>query len=803
MEPRAGPYVSLAVLGTVPSEAIGPPESSPPAGLAVSTMRTLLSQFCEEFEAVVRPLLEPLKQASATLSQADGLSVQEVLPDLRDLHHQLQVVADKVGDQQAYVLIFGPLKSGKSTLMNAMCAAYVSEVTSLPAYPCMVYVSHASNRELVVTRYDGEQKTYGDLDGLRSVLATAHTRLASEIRRVEARDEEFDAQTHFPEAIRRIDVRLPAGNLAQSGAVLVDTPGLYTRMKFGYDRMTREFRDTAACAIFVVKSENLFLEQVFEEFNQLLQLFSRIFLLVNLDTAKMDLHADGSLGPSLERKDPVRIIEAFENLAMSAPLKAAADEGRLRIYPVDLLQAASKRLRSEGQPAEAHAEEDGQAHGYSGQADFDAFLGDLTDYLNSTDYLVAFLSDSLRHASGLLTDIRGLSDRRGVLELGSEIERLGASLRRAEHRGRILSRLSAFSWDDAFEELRGEASTSTRGATRKIRDRTADLLSMEIRAWFESDASLTSLYDDDLAPVLGDFERDLLHTMRDSIASRVHAGSAGLHLPSQTAEDLEAVGMDLDAVGRRALEEVDGLTDSIAEELVLDVDAIPVRKGFWDWILFRSRAQVRRRLLGAPGRPNVDIPAAVKARRLGDEARQALDSKCIEHVDQRYPALLLKAKDEFFAPYAEHARASLGAELQAKVDENAAYRQDIQRQLDRVEQIRTELEQLNDRVDRALASMEELTGRYGETEPELLVRPFEAEEATDPPAPALSSDHGAPHGNGNGNGGVELEDRGELVPMEPPVFAPRVTVESDDAGAVIAEASTESDTDASKENDPA
>ena len=52
-----------------------------------------------------------------------------------------------------------------------------------------------------------------------------------------------------PEAIRRVDVSLPAGQLGKSGAVLVDTPGLYARMRFGYDRMTREFRNAAACAI--------------------------------------------------------------------------------------------------------------------------------------------------------------------------------------------------------------------------------------------------------------------------------------------------------------------------------------------------------------------------------------------------------------------------------------------------------------------------------------------------------------------------------------------------------------------------
>ena len=71
--------------------------------------------------------------------------------------------------------------------------------------------------------------------------------------------------------------------------ILVDTPGLYSRMNFGYDVLTREFRDGAACAVFVVKTDNLFLEQVFAEFNQLLGLFSRIFIVVNVDSGKRDL----------------------------------------------------------------------------------------------------------------------------------------------------------------------------------------------------------------------------------------------------------------------------------------------------------------------------------------------------------------------------------------------------------------------------------------------------------------------------------------------------------------------------------
>ena len=53
------------------------------------------------------------------------------------------------------MLLFGPLKSGKSTLMNAIAHEYVSEVSSLPAYPCMVFVSHGATRCFDVTRYSG------------------------------------------------------------------------------------------------------------------------------------------------------------------------------------------------------------------------------------------------------------------------------------------------------------------------------------------------------------------------------------------------------------------------------------------------------------------------------------------------------------------------------------------------------------------------------------------------------------------------------------------------------------------------
>ncbi|HKX46427.1 MAG TPA: dynamin family protein, partial [Planctomycetota bacterium] len=392
-------------------------------------MQTVLSQFCEEFATAVRPLLAPLKDFAEALADGAGgeggsPALRSALPGFQDVAHQLRALAEKVAEQQAYVLIFGPLKSGKSTLMNSLAGAYVSEVTALPAYPCMVYVSHSDQREFVVTRYNGETQAFSAPASMRMQVNRDHAELADRIRASEDAGHDFDPALDLPEAIRRIDVKVPATDLAQSGAVLVDTPGLYTRMKFGYDRMTRDFRDSAACAIFVVKTDNLFLEQVFAEFQDLLQLFSRIFLVVNLDTTKMDLRPDGSLAPSLEREDPVRILEAFETLAMSAPVKAALDEGRLKLYPVDLLRAASRRLQ--------------RASGASGPGedtdDFETFLGELTEYLNSSDYLVAFLGDSLRRARQLLGEARELCEHPGVRGIAAERQQL------AEERGGLDAR---------------------------------------------------------------------------------------------------------------------------------------------------------------------------------------------------------------------------------------------------------------------------------------------------------------------------------------------------------------------------
>lgn len=704
-------------------------------------MKTLLSVFCDEFDGVVRPVLAPLTKAADTLNQvSDKAALRSLLPTVLDVRHHLSTLADKVAEQQAYVLIFGPLKSGKSTLMNAISAAYVSEVTTLPAYPCMVYVSHADQVSFEVTRYTGESEEFRDMDSMRTLMEWAHNELAERIREVEARGkqaveageasepEEFDPATHIPQAIRRIDVRLPANHLERSSAVLVDTPGLYSRMKFGYDRMTREFRNTASCAIFVVKTDNLFLEQVFDEFGQLLELFSRIFLVVNIDSTKRDLFPDGELGPSLETSDPDRIITAFENLSMTAPLKQAVDEGRLRIYPVDLLHAASQRLRGEDPELSAESANADAVEEPVGLANFHAFQSDLTDYLNSTDYMIAFLGDSLRQARGLLGEVEQACQREEVANLGAQVASLGAEAEQLAATEHAITRLEACSWDDCFGALGDDLTAIAGGRVDKLRDSCSIALADAVDEWFHHDSSFQDLIDDSLRPLLSRAREDLAETARGVLGTVAGSETAGASLPDELRRDLETVDLDLGALGRRSLGSIEPAQGLAGARLRISTENVPVRKGLLDYLFFRGRAAVRQRLLGPPAAPSKVISAGTKQRRLGDAGRDALQDAIEDAFDGFFDEALDHLSTKVLEMYTVAVRKSVKTTLRKTRETNGLRKATVDRKLEELRRVESALREVSTAVDAANASLAQLSTRYGSTDPRLLDQAAELAE---------------------------------------------------------------------------
>lgn len=615
-------------------------------------MKTEFSDFCQSLGSLIAPFNVRLRDVLSTVQAQEDLdALRPVVSALSEIQQRFQTLEEKVAGQQAYVSIFGPLKSGKSTLMNAISGAYVSEITSLPAYPCLVYVKDGADRKFVVTSYSGERKACADGMEMQSLLHQAHVALANQIREAEDRDEQFDPVTHFPEAIRRVDVELPAPALKDSQTILVDTPGLYSRMKFGYELMTREFRDSAACAVFVVKTDNLFLEQVFAEFNDLLGLFSRIFLVVNLDSGKKDIGPDGKLRPSLESRNPEEIIRAFESLSMSAPLRKAADEGRLKIYPIDLLHAALARMNSENQDTEA-----AQAFG--------RFLQDLTDYLNSSDYLLEFMGDSLRQGKNLAEEVNNWCqpEKRESFELRQKSLRL--LLTQSESSLRDLKAFISSNSTNGFEGVKAALLEAVADYGRGQKAGIQTWIKRDVEDWWDTDESLLDLQDNRVHSRIQQAVEQLSKQVRQALESLLVEKNGGLNLTASQIQFLKEVDLPIEKVREASLEKSrDFVFSSTRNRLQFDTAAVPVKKGFLDWLLFRNRKSVRRALFGNADSPEKPVPSVKKTTKLGEDGKTGLIQQVEHHLDNILGQGLEKYAGELLALYAEHFQSDLKGRL--------------------------------------------------------------------------------------------------------------------------------------------
>lgn len=643
-------------------------------------MRTQLGTYCQQFDESLRPLLLDLTSALRAIDEAAADTPGKALRvPLADLLHQLQSLCDKVAEQQAYVLIFGPLKSGKSTLMNAIAGAYVSEVSSLPAYPCLVFVSAGTQREYVVTDYAGGTLTFRDPRDLHRHIDNAHGELAQAIRSAEQRGAPFDPQEHFPGAIRRVDVRVPDSELATTGAVLVDTPGLYTRMRFGYDRMTREFRNAAACAIFVVKSDTLFLEQVFAEFQQLLDLFSRIFLVVNVDSHKRDVSPDGKLVPSLEQSEPQAVLRAFEQLAMSAPLQQAASEGRVRMYPVDLLHAASSVLQK--QPPDR------------APASFTSFRKDLADYLASSDYLSAFLRDSLQRGQGLLDEAIGAANSDAWERLQHRLEVLEGERARVEAERARLQKVQQHDWSQAFGKSLREIESELDRCARDSGAKLLRTLGASIDTWFLSSHSLDWLVQGQWNPLVRDYREDVLGAGRRAFEQQLGQADAGIDVPTDAWDLLQRAGIDLRQLKTQALAGLGAVVWPNEGSVPVDVASIPIKKGMLDVVAFRSLDKVRDRVFGPADKPDAKIPAKDKSARLGEPGRLHLHQCVTQFRGELAPQTTAVLRQFFGARWQKAMTVRLQQEL-------AAYGPRLQHRLGELEAERARLAALAEPLQR-------------------------------------------------------------------------------------------------------
>ena len=701
-------------------------------------MKTEISDFCKEYSRALIPAGAALDAVIGRIEQDSQEDVLRLnLAGFNEVKHRLKSLIDKVEGQQAYLLIFGPLKSGKSTLMNAISGAYVSEVTSLPAYPCLVYVRHGEKAAIKLTRYNGRE-TDTDKVGMEVLIDDSHSNLADRIRRAEEQGREFDPGLDYPEAIRRIDIGLAAKELNESGIVLVDTPGLYSRMKFGYDLMTREFRNSAACAVFVVKTDNLFLEQVFQEFSDLLGLFSRVFLVVNIDSSKRDLRPDGSLQPSMESQHPLKIIDAFQSLTMSAALRKASEEDRLKIYPIDLLNAASRHLQTssaDGQdafPEEAEGKKQtvdsqaelGEISNAPTQAetpaqpskserpnDFGAFLEDLTEYLNSSDYLFDLMNDSFRQGDDLRREMSRHCSDDSVVRFREQQRRLQAEAEEVDEQLLAVKKLAQFDWEKAFEETHADARQEASRFAEEIREELQESLKAGIDNWFETDDCLADLVGKTWQRRMDQLQKHIGEKTAALVRNTLDTRSGGARPSPELVIALDRVRLSLHDVYRHSIQSFNDSATPVGEcAIQLDVESIPVHRTFWDRILFRSQAKVRRRLLGANG-ANALAPQK-KRKRLLPEGKTALE-KCAEtHLKSILPRVPARSSKDFLQNYIHQFQKNFARLLQSRKAELDAAKQKLESRIQANERISTTFENLDAAISELKSEMSLLRHKF-------------------------------------------------------------------------------------------
>lgn len=675
-------------------------------------MKTEISRFCESYLHTVSILPAALKTAAETMENATGNPLLHApLATLNDIRARLRSLVEKIESQQAYLLIFGPLKSGKSTLMNAISGSYVSEVTSLPGYPCLVYVRHAEEPRFSVTRYNGRESIFANGGVLKDVIADSHIALAEQIRLTEEAGMEFDPRINFNEAIRRADVNIPVESLAESGTVLVDTPGLYSRMKFGYDVLAREFRNSASCAVFVVKTDNLFLEQVFAEFNQLLGLFSRIFLVINVDSQKRDLQADGSLRPSAESLHPEQIIEAFKTLSMAGPLRQAYKDGRLRIHAVDLLSAASSFLTHNGNGSNGNGSNGHSAGiGIDPQKEqFGSFLSDLTDYLNSSDYTQEFIRDSLHQGESLCMEARGLCAGEVIAQLATRQEELAEEMRGLDERVAAVDRLLGVDWDATFEKTRTEDARMVTESAIAAGARLLNEMPGALDRWRGTDESLQELADARWNPLLTGMADALAAESRERLHRLLGNSLGGAEPAAAVMSDLHLAGFNLGLAAEAARRSLDSPESSTSYLTVVRQEDVPVRKSFADWMLFRRIQTVRQRLFGADS--TQAIPSEIKDKRLPEAAREAF-VKTIEHtVKERFPSLPGRYSEALLADYVTKFRETVVEQLRAKRESLAQERTDRQAPFEVNAHILASLGALKEQAAKVLTDIDALMHR--------------------------------------------------------------------------------------------
>ncbi len=603
-----------------------------------------LALFAQDFQRALAPL------AAAVAAAAQGLrSTRCELPfDAHGLQEscgalarELAVLLERVAKERATVFVFGPAKAGKSTLLDALAGACVSEVSILPSYPCVARVRHGAGESTRLLRFDGSSEDLADPAALALVLQRAHHELAARVRATLAAGEAFDPARQLQHAVRRVEREHAAELLARGALELVECPPIHAPLFPSYAEMTLGEPDHARAGILVVRANQLCDDAVFDGIEELLAAFERLILVINLDERARELSRAGELAASPEREDPTRLIAAFEELSTSEPLARAVQSGRVPVLALDLLEAArARRHGAEEVPSPRP------------RARFQDLLQELSRVLDSHESFRALQRSALRRAQDLGGEARALSELPGLNELCARraaAERERAALQTVQRALLRLGSRARAQWESAelFEGLRLRLAERGGLRARELAQALDAPIARALEDWFASQGSLATLIESGFEPRLAGARAELARSLERVLREeREEEREEGRKREGKEQRKLVADPALLSAAARTDLDEArvsffalfaPGLeaarvSGPPAGPRPLDVQAIPVRPKLGQRLAWRDADEVRRGFFGPPEAPTTPLSSAEKARRLGAEARVAMQRSAVERA---------------------------------------------------------------------------------------------------------------------------------------------------------------------------
>jgi hypothetical protein len=339
---------------------------------------------------------------------------------------------------------------------------------------------------------------------------------------------------------------------------------------------------------------------------------------------------------------------------------------------------------------------------------------------------VAFLGDSLRQAESLVVRLKELNENSTVQELNEHFERLEQRVTEAQAESEAISSLLHFDWAGAFSSLPEWLNESVTAEDDALYSKTSNALAGSITNWFSESSSLRTLVNDDLGLLLRSMQAEVISNLTTSLRRRIHQGSIGIELPDSISNAAEASGLDMRAIGGSALTDLDGGSALEDVHIPLGKSAIPVRKGFWDFVLFRNQSKMRARLFGTKFEHRLD--RNTKSKRLGEVARTYIQAEAEDYLYRYYPKATERLSDWISQSFTHYAVSGILSQLETALASANAELEGAQSELAQVAALRESLLTLSRAIEAADRGFGTLAERYGNTQPEMLLVEVEGAE---------------------------------------------------------------------------